>query len=67
VDYSDIDNIAGVLRSNNVEVVLSTIGILFEDTHISQMNLIDGAERSGTVKRFAPSEFAVDYVAAIKR
>jgi hypothetical protein len=28
------------------------------------MNLIEGAEKSGTVKRFAPSEFAYDYLAA---
>ncbi|KAM5356921.1 hypothetical protein ACJ41O_003567 [Fusarium nematophilum] len=67
VDYTDPDDIAGVLRSNKIEVVISTIGILFEDTHLAQMNLIEGAERSGTVKRFAPSEFGIDYVEAAKQ
>ncbi|RSM05067.1 hypothetical protein CEP52_006514 [Fusarium oligoseptatum] len=44
VDYTDPENIADVLRSNGTEVVISTIGILFEDTHKSQMNLIGAAE-----------------------
>ncbi|KAM6534220.1 hypothetical protein FALCPG4_007152 [Fusarium falciforme] len=66
VDYSSPDSIADVLRSNGTEVVISTIGILFEDTHQAQMNLIEGADKSGTVKRFAPSEFAYDYLAAKK-
>ncbi|EEU40021.1 uncharacterized protein NECHADRAFT_34150 [Fusarium vanettenii 77-13-4] len=55
-DYSSPESIADVLRSNGTEVVISTIGILFEDTHQAQMNLIEGAEKSGTVKRFAPSD-----------
>ena len=63
VDYSSPESIADVLRSNGTEVVISTIGVLFEDTHQAQMNLIEGAEKSGTVKRFAPSEFAYDYLA----
>ncbi|KAM6521650.1 hypothetical protein FSOLCH5_006406 [Fusarium solani] len=64
VDYSSPESIAEVLRSNGTEVVISTIGVLFEDTYQAQMNLIEGAEKSGTVKRFAPSEFAYDYLAA---
>ncbi|RSL65558.1 hypothetical protein CEP53_003628 [Fusarium sp. AF-6] len=64
MDYANPDNISNVLRSNGTEVVISTIGILFEDTHKSQMNLIEGAEKSETIKRFAPSEFAYDYDAA---
>lgn len=64
VDYSSPESIADVIRSNGTEVVISTIGVLFEDTHQAQMNLIEGAEKSGTVKRFAPSEFAYDYLAA---
>ncbi|KAH7274802.1 hypothetical protein B0J15DRAFT_556637 [Fusarium solani] len=56
VDYSSPESIAEVLRSNGTEVVISTIGVLFEDTYQAQMNLIEGAEKSGTVKRFAPSD-----------
>ncbi|KAH6663285.1 hypothetical protein F5X68DRAFT_144529 [Plectosphaerella plurivora] len=56
IDYSSVDGIATTLRENRIEVVLSAIGVIFEDAHIAQMNLIEGAERSGTVKRFAPSD-----------
>ncbi len=67
IDYSSIAGIAEMLRANEIEVVISAIGILFEDTYRAQMNLIDGASQSGTVKRFAPSEFAIDYVEAKKK
>lgn len=67
VDYSSPAQIAEVLRANQVEVVISAIGIVFEDTHLAQMNLIDGASQSGTVVRFAPSEYAIDYAEAMKR
>ncbi|KAM0415774.1 hypothetical protein ACHAPT_013279 [Fusarium lateritium] len=64
VDYSDVSAIAGLLRSNNIEVIISAIGVLFEDTHRSQINLIKGAAEAGTVTRFAPSEFGIDYIKA---
>ncbi|KAJ3525473.1 hypothetical protein NM208_g11625 [Fusarium decemcellulare] len=64
VDYSDVSAIAEVLRSNNVQVVISAIGVLFEDTHRAQINLIKGAAEAGTVARFAPSEFGIDYIKA---
>lgn len=64
MNYSDVGAVAQVLRGNNIDTVISTIGILFEDTHQAQMHLIDAAVQSGTVKRFAPSEFAIDYVEA---
>ncbi|RDH26770.1 NAD(P)-binding protein [Aspergillus welwitschiae] len=51
-------------RANQIDTVISTIGILSEDAHVAQLNLIDGAARSGTVTRFAPSEFGWDYVEA---
>ncbi|KAF4976143.1 hypothetical protein FZEAL_7162 [Fusarium zealandicum] len=67
VDYTDPDKIAQVLTENKIEVVISAIGVLFEDTHLAQMNLIEGAERSSTVRRFAPSDFGIDYVEADKQ
>ncbi|RSL68044.1 hypothetical protein CEP54_002961 [Fusarium duplospermum] len=38
-DYTNPESIASVLRSNGTEVVISTIGVLFEDTHQSMMSL----------------------------
>ncbi|KAK7424441.1 hypothetical protein QQX98_000406 [Neonectria punicea] len=66
VDYSSTAQIANVLRSNHIQVVVSAIGIVFEDSHLAQMNLIDAASQSGTVTRFAPSEYAIDYVEAAR-
>ncbi|KAH8586948.1 hypothetical protein B0O99DRAFT_527682 [Bisporella sp. PMI_857] len=56
VDYLNPTQIAEVLRANNINTVISTIGILSEDTHRAQLNLIDGAVEAGTVTRFAPSD-----------
>ncbi|KAH9226556.1 hypothetical protein K456DRAFT_1754692 [Colletotrichum gloeosporioides 23] len=56
VDYSNVSQITGLLKSNNIEVIISAIGIVFEDSYRAQMNLIEGASRSTTVRRFAPSE-----------
>lgn len=65
MDYSSPSKIADILRVNKIEIVISTIGVLFEDTHQAQLNLIDGAVQAGTVSRFAPSEFGLDYVEAV--
>jgi hypothetical protein len=37
-----------------------------EEASKSQLNLIDGAARSTTVRRFAPSEFGIDYLEAAR-
>ncbi|EQB43253.1 hypothetical protein CGLO_18107 [Colletotrichum gloeosporioides Cg-14] len=65
VDYSNVSQITDLLESNNIEVVISAIGIVFEDSYCAQMNLIEGASRSTTVRRFAPSEFTLDYVQGV--
>jgi hypothetical protein len=59
-----VSAIAEILRKNEVRVVISAIGVLFEDTHRAQINLIKGAAKAGTVTRFAPSEFGLDYIKA---
>ncbi|KAH0422190.1 hypothetical protein CcaCcLH18_12971 [Colletotrichum camelliae] len=67
IDYSNVSQITDLLESNNIEVVISAIGIVFEDSHRAQLNLIEGASHSTTVRRFAPSEFALDYVEGAAR
>lgn len=41
--------------------------MLSEDDHRAQLNLIEGAALSGTVTRFAPSEYGWDYEGAAKQ
>ncbi|KAL3419681.1 NmrA-like family protein [Phlyctema vagabunda] len=67
VDYSSPHSIAEVLRSNNIDTVISTMGVHSDEHFQSQLNAIEGAVESGTVKRFAPSEFAADNAEAVRR
>jgi hypothetical protein len=55
------------LADNNIDTVISTMGILSGEHTKNQLNLIEGAVNSGTVKRFAPSEWGIDYVEAQKQ
>lgn len=64
IDYSSPESIAEVLKSNNIDTVVSTVGILSAAHSEAQLNLIQGSIQSGTVRRFSPSEFGIDYVAA---
>ncbi|PVH89453.1 NAD(P)-binding protein [Cadophora sp. DSE1049] len=59
VDYSDIDSIATLLETNNIDTVLSAITMESSTTSQAQLNLILAAEKSIATKRFIPSEFGV--------
>jgi hypothetical protein len=67
IDYASPDDIAEVLKTNNIDTVISITGMHSEEHLQSQFNLIDAAVKSGTVKRFAPSEFAADNAEAVRR
>jgi len=62
IDYSSPEAIATVLKSKNIDTIVCTMGIFSDEQQQAQLNLIDGAVQSGTVKRFAPSEFGLDYL-----
>ncbi|KAF5541104.1 SDR family [Fusarium mexicanum] len=61
VDYSDIDALASLLESEQVETVISMLPIDNDESGQAQLNLIEAAERSGCTKRFLPSEFGMVY------
>lgn len=65
VDYSDVDKIKRVLKDNNVGMVVSALLLVDEDSTSSQNNLIRAAAQSGTVDRFIPSEYYIDFHAPI--
>jgi hypothetical protein len=56
VSYEDQDALRKTLEGHKIEVVISTIG-KFDP----QVNLIRACAESGSVKRFAPSEWLLDY------
>lgn len=45
----------------NVHTIISAVSIYYEGPAKSQMNLIQAADASKSVKRFMPSEFHIDY------
>lgn len=61
LDYTSVENIASVLETNKIHTVISTIQMNDQHVATAQVNLIRGAEKASTVRRFAPSEFNVDY------
>ncbi|KAI1654733.1 hypothetical protein F4813DRAFT_398857 [Daldinia decipiens] len=53
------------LQQNNVEVVVSALLLTDEVVAQSQINLIRAAAQSGTVTKFIPSEYYIDFHAPI--
>lgn len=54
-----------IFQENNVEVVISALLLADEVASQSQINLIRAAAQSGTVTKFIPSEYYIDFHAPI--
>ncbi|KAI1818262.1 hypothetical protein GGS20DRAFT_529240 [Poronia punctata] len=65
VDYTNTGNIIRILQENNVEAVVSALLLTDEDVAQAQLNLIKAAADSGTVTKFIPSEYYIDFHAPI--
>lgn len=50
-----------VFQENNVEVVVSAMLLVDELAAQSQINLIRAAAQSGSVTKFIPSEYYIDF------
>ncbi|EGD97142.1 hypothetical protein TESG_04556 [Trichophyton tonsurans CBS 112818] len=61
VDYDSVEEMRDVLKENNVEVVVSALLLSDESVAKSQINLIRAAAESGTVTKFIPSEYYIDF------
>lgn len=64
VDYESTDATADILSTNNVDTIISCLNLNSEEGNTAQVNLIVAAEKSSTVRRFAPSEYGIDYLKA---
>ena len=60
-DYKDVGEMTALLESKNIHTIISTLNVDFPLVSEAQVRLIEAAGLSNTVKRFAPSEFNVDY------
>jgi len=67
INYSDPSSISTILKTNQIDTIFSCLSMNTEEQSQAQLNLIDGAVLSGTVTRFAPSDFGMDYVEAEKQ
>lgn len=56
-DYGDVGSLTRLLELNNVDTVISAIGMHSEATEKAQLNLIEAAKQSEKTKRFIPSEY----------
>lgn len=53
VDYSDVAALVKVFEENNIDTVISTIGINMDA--VPELNLIQASERAKTMRRYIPS------------
>lgn len=60
-DYTSPFALKKLLQNHSVQVIISALSLYDDDSVSAQMTLINAAIESGTVKRFLPSEFGVDY------
>ncbi|KAK4866456.1 hypothetical protein LT330_008388 [Penicillium expansum] len=60
-DYAEEMAITAILEERSVHTVICALNVDFEDASNSQLRLIRAAAATTCVKRFAPSEFNVDY------
>ncbi|ORY11781.1 NmrA family transcriptional regulator [Clohesyomyces aquaticus] len=65
IDYSNVEQMKHLLQEKNVEVVISALLLADESVAQSQINLIRAAAHSGTVTKFIPSEYYIDFHAPI--
>jgi hypothetical protein len=61
VSYDDKDVMQKVLEEQKIEVVLSTISPANPTSFDAQVRLINACADSDSVKRFAPSEWLLDF------
>lgn len=61
VDYSNVEQLSSVLRAHGVSVVVAALLLADDASTQSQINLIRAAALSGTVKKFIPTEYHLDY------
>ncbi|KAL8801473.1 MAG: hypothetical protein Q9182_004440 [Xanthomendoza sp. 2 TL-2023] len=59
--YDNLDSLVDLLKANEIHTLMSTLSPPTPEVHQIELNLIRAASQSGTVKRFVPSEWGVDF------
>jgi hypothetical protein len=67
IDYSSPKAIGELLERNGINTVISCLTLATEEASDAQLRLIEGAAKASTVRRFAPSEYGIDYMEAARQ
>jgi len=59
--YATEEELEEILQQHNIHTVVSTMNPPTREVHDAQLRLIRAAARADVVKRFVPSEYAIDY------
>ncbi|KAL9003651.1 MAG: hypothetical protein Q9188_003495 [Gyalolechia gomerana] len=60
ISYDNVDDLISLLRNNEIHTVISTLNPPTTEVQAAQDNLIRAAAQAHTVKRFMPSECAIE-------
>jgi hypothetical protein len=60
-DYNDTVGLKKLLQEQNVQIVISALGLFSEESSQAQMALIRAAIATTTIKKFIPSEYGIKY------
>ncbi|KZL71540.1 NmraA like family protein [Colletotrichum tofieldiae] len=57
VNYGDVDETSKVLEENQIDTVISAMGVVTPSTNKAQINLVKAAQRSSSTRRFVVSAY----------
>ncbi|GKT52828.1 NmraA like family protein [Colletotrichum tofieldiae] len=60
VNYGDVDETSKVLEENQIDTVISAMGVVTPSTNKAQINLVKAAQRSSSTRRFVYAFEAID-------
>jgi hypothetical protein len=59
--YATEEELQELLQQHDIHTIISTMNPPTREVHDAQLRLIRAAAKADCVKRFVPSEFAIDY------
>jgi len=59
--YATEEELEEILQKHKIHTVVSTMNPPTREVHDAQLRLIRAAAKADVVKRFVPSEYAIDY------
>jgi hypothetical protein len=60
-EYATEEGLLALLQKHDIHIVVSTMAPPTPAVHDAQLRLIRAAAKADCVKRFVPSEYAIDY------